>query len=54
MMLRVNPIRKSINTLKTFLYVIGLFLLVANGREIPIMKRNAGKTKSARVIPFHG
>jgi hypothetical protein len=54
MILRVNPIKKSIKTLKTFLYVMGLFLLAASGRDIPIMKRNAGKTKSARVIPFHG
>lgn len=53
MKLYINPKKKRINTLTIFLSLIRLFSLMAMGKEIPIIKRKAGNTKSARVMPFH-
>jgi hypothetical protein len=51
--LRKTPIAKSPTILKKLLSLKGLFLLIASGTAIPIIKRNEGKIRSAGVRPFH-
>jgi hypothetical protein len=50
----MNPMRNNPAILRIFLTRTGLLLLTARGTAMPIMKRNAGKIKSATVSPCHG
>ena len=52
-MLSSSPIAKRAKTLITFFALTGLLLLTARGMATPIMKRKEGKTRSAKVSPFH-